>query len=229
MLLVNLQQIDYLAALDLQYKIVDRKIHSPAPDVLLVLEHPHTITLGARGRRSDVLVSEECLVERGIAVHVVDRGGEATYHGPGQLVCYPVVDLKARSFSARSYVRVLEDTILAALYRFEVAAFLQTGKVGVWTGENQKIASIGVRIKRRVTYHGFSLNVDLELDPSDYVVSCGMPLVRMVDLRQASGKDVSLESARRAIAESFATVFGVDLEPCSWEDLHSLLRQVDCG
>lgn len=218
MLLVHLERIEYKAALDIQYRIVESKIHAAAPDVLLMLEHPHTITLGTRGRASDVLASARRLGSRGIAVHTVDRGGEATYHGPGQLVCYPIVDLKAMGLSVRAYVVALEETILATLERLGIRAFHRSGKAGVWTAENDKIASIGVRIRRRVTYHGFSLNVDLELDPSEYVVSCGMPLVRMVDVRQALGKSISLESARSAVAESFSQVFGVDLQPCPWEE-----------
>ncbi|HMK37458.1 MAG TPA: lipoyl(octanoyl) transferase LipB [Desulfomonilaceae bacterium] len=218
MLLVELQQVEYLATLNLQYRIVERKIRWSGPDVLLLLEHPHTITLGTRGKHAHVLASAECLLERGIALHSVDRGGEATYHGPGQLVAYPIMDLRRLGVSVREYVRALEETILGTLRSFGIQGFRQHGKVGIWTGINDKIASIGVRIRKRVTYHGFSLNVDLELDPAELVVSCGMPSVHMVSLNQVTPTTASMASVRHAVAGSFSAVFGVDLQTCSAED-----------
>jgi lipoyl(octanoyl) transferase len=221
MLLAQLELTEYTIALDLQHRIVERKILRGGPDVLIVLEHPHTITLGTRGRQSDVLTSAECLRDRGIALYSVDRGGEATYHGPGQIVCYPIVDLRSMGISVRSYVASLEHTVLKVLEYFGVAGFCQAGKVGVWTGQNDKIASIGVRIRRRVTYHGFSLNVELRLDPAELIVSCGMPLARMVDLQQVTGTHIDMQAVRRAIADSFSTVFNVKLDPCSVEDAYT--------
>jgi lipoyl(octanoyl) transferase len=218
MLLAQLELTEYTAALDLQRRIVERIILRGGPDVLIVMEHPHTITLGARGRQSDVLTSAECLRKLGIALYSVDRGGEATYHGPGQIVCYPIMDLKSMGISVRSYVAGLEHTIIKALESFGVTGFRQAGRVGVWTGEHDKIASIGVRIRRRVTYHGFSLNVGLSLDPSQLIVSCGMPMARMVDLQQLTGTLIDMQAVRRAIADSFSSVFNVKLEPCSAED-----------
>jgi lipoyl(octanoyl) transferase len=219
MLLAQLERTEYTVALDLQRRIVEGKLLRGGPDVLLILEHPHTITLGTRGNPSDVLVPQECLHARGIAVHSVDRGGEATYHGPGQIVCYPIVDLKSMKISVRSYVTALESAVLRTLEYFGVEGFRKDGKVGVWTGEHEKIASIGIRIRRRITYHGFSLNVNLELDPAELIVSCGMPLARMVDLRKVTRKPVDIQAVRHAIADSFSEVFDVDLETCSVEDI----------
>jgi lipoyl(octanoyl) transferase len=218
MLLGQLEQTEYVAALNLQRRIVERKIISGGPDVLLVLEHPHTITLGTRGKESDVLASAECLQRLGVAVYSVDRGGEATYHGPGQIVCYPIMDLKSMRISVRSYVAALEETILKTLENFGVKGFRREGRVGVWTGENAKIASIGIRIARRIAYHGFSLNVSLELDPAELIVSCGMPQARMMDLRRMTGTHVDMQAVRSAIAASFAAVFHVNLDPCSVQD-----------
>jgi lipoate-protein ligase B len=212
MLLIELDLVEYAHCLDIQKRIVQNNIAKGGPDVLLVLEHPSTVTLGVRGKPSDLLISPEALTERGVALYRSDRGGEATFHGPGQVVCYPIVDLKALGLSARRYVQRLEETILATLGAFDVKGFTQPKKVGVWTSQSDKIASIGVRIQRRITSHGFSLNVDLQMDPCELIISCGMPDARMVSLNQLVQRPVTVESVRKAVANSFAKVFGVDLQ-----------------
>jgi lipoate-protein ligase B len=215
MLLIELDLIEYAQCLEIQKRIVRRRILEGGPDVLLILEHPPTVTLGVRGKASDLLISPEEMSKRGVAVHHVDRGGEATFHGPGQIVCYPIVDLKALGLSARKYVQGLEETIINTLASFEVKAFSQPKKVGVWTSATDKIASIGVRIQRRITSHGFSLNVGLQMNPCELIVSCGMPDARMVSLNQLVPRPVTVDSVRQAVARSFAKVFGVNLEPGS--------------
>jgi len=219
MLLIELDLIEYSHALDIQKRIVQRKINEVGPDVLLILEHPPTVTLGVRGKASDLLISPKEHSERGVALHRSDRGGEATFHGPGQVVCYPIVDLKALGLSARRYVQGLEETIINTLAGFGVKGFSQPKRVGVWTSPLDKIASIGVRIQRRITSHGFSLNVDLQMDPCDLIVSCGMPDTRMVSINQLVPRPVTVESVRKAIARSFAEVFGVNLEPGLLEEV----------
>lgn len=225
MLLVNLPTLDYGRALELQKTVLAARLSQSCPDVLLILEHPHTITLGVRGNPSDILVSEQCLLNKGIAVYYSDRGGEATYHGPGQMVCYPIMDLRSLRMTVKDYVRRLEQTIIGGLARLGVHAFKEDRKTGVWTDTNRKIASIGIRIMRRVTYHGFSLNVDLELDPSEFMVSCGMPQARMVSICDVSSDDVSMESAKASLAESFEAEFQVRLEPCPTREF---LERVRC-
>jgi lipoate-protein ligase B len=219
MILIELALIEYSQCLDIQKRIVQRKILEGGPDVLLILEHPPTVTLGVRGKASDLIISPEEMSKRGVAVHHVDRGGEATFHGPGQVVCYPIVDLKALGLSARKYVQGLEETIIKTLADFDVRGFSQPKKVGVWTSPTEKIASIGVRIQRRITYHGFSLNVDLQMNPCELIVSCGMPDARMVSLNQLVPRPVTVDSVRKAVAISFADVFGVNLEQGSLEDI----------
>jgi lipoyl(octanoyl) transferase len=215
MLLIELHLIEYAQCLEIQKRIVRRKILEGGPDVLLILEHPLTVTLGVRGKASDLLIPPEELSRRGVALHRSDRGGEATFHGPGQLVCYPIVDLKSLGLSARRYVQGLEETIINTLANFNVKGFSQPKKVGVWTSATDKIASIGVRIQRRITSHGFSLNVDLEMNPCELIVSCGMPDARMVSLNQLVSQPVTVDSVRQAVVRSFAKVFGVNLEPGS--------------
>jgi lipoyl(octanoyl) transferase len=212
MYLIELDLIEYSQCLEIQKRIVQRKILEGGPDVLLILEHPPTVTLGVRGKPSDLLISSVALAKRGVALYRSDRGGEATFHGPGQVVCYPIMDLKALGLSARKYVQGLEETIIHTLASFDVKGFTQPKKVGVWTSPADKIASIGVRIQRRITSHGFSLNVDLQMDPCELIVSCGMPDARMVSINQIVPRPVTVEAVRKAVATSFADVFRVALE-----------------
>jgi lipoate-protein ligase B len=165
------------------------------------------------------LISPEELADRGVTVHHVDRGGEATYHGPGQLVCYPIVDLRARGCSVRGYVSLLEETIIASLAVFGVTGFRRRGTAGIWTGVSDKIASIGVRIQKRVTSHGLSINVAMPLDPGELIISCGMTGIRIVNLNQLVEVPVSIQAVRQAVAKSFARVFNVTLVPCSLEKI----------
>jgi lipoate-protein ligase B len=215
MLLLELESIEYLRFLEIQRTIVDRKIAQRGPDVLMLLEHPPTITLGTRGRSSSLTASEEDLAKYGVPVHSTDRGGEATYHGPGQLVGYPLVDLKGLKLSVRDYVFKLEETVLVTLDHFGLKGFRQRGKPGVWIGASDKIASIGVRISHRITSHGFSLNVDLKIDPTSFMVCCGTPGIRMVSLNEILSEPVSPALARQVVADSFAEVYGVTLERTS--------------
>ena len=215
MLVVHLPLTEYTEALEIQKKIVKKRIAGRSPDVLLLLEHPPTITLGKRGTESHLLVSAEDLKSRGIALHSVDRGGEATYHGPGQIIGYPIMDLKRAGLSIRKYVYQLEETMIAALEEFEVRGFRRDGKVGVWTGDHDKIGSIGVRVLRRVTYHGFSLNVNLSVDPNPLMVSCGMPDIRIISLNDLLDHPTETLSAMDSVARSFARVFRVELEDTS--------------
>jgi lipoate-protein ligase B len=219
MLLIEIPRTDYLEALAIQRRLVARKISEGGPDVLLVLEHPPTVTLGTRGDESDLLVSPDALARHGIDLYRVDRGGEATYHGPGQLVSYPIVDLKRRRLSVRDYIWTLEEVIIRCLAGLDLKSFRQPGKAGVWIGPVEKIASIGVRIQRRVTYHGFSVNVDLEVDPCDFIISCGMPDVRMVSLNQLVDPPVGGHEFQDAMATSFSSVLGVTLRRSSLEEV----------
>ncbi len=140
---------------------------------LLLLEHPPTYTFGVRGRQEHLLLAEDALAELGAAVHRVDRGGDVTFHGPGQLVGYPILDLRRRSQGPLWYVRSLESMLIEALSRFGIAARRTPGRPGVWVGE-AKIAAIGVRVSRDVTSHGFALNVDPDLSYFSHIVPCGL-------------------------------------------------------
>ncbi len=141
---------------------------------LLLLEHPPTYTFGARGKREHLLLTEKALAELGVSVHRVDRGGDVTFHGPGQLVGYPILDLRRWSQGPLWYVRSLEAMLIDALSTFDIKAVRVPGRTGVWVGE-AKIAAIGVRVSRGVTSHGFALNVDPDLDYFAKIIPCGLP------------------------------------------------------
>ncbi len=215
MLLLELPLTEYWEALRIQRSVVERKLLRGGPDVLILVEHPPTVTLGKRGLDSHLLVSKEELLSRGVAFYQVDRGGGATFHGPGQLVCYPVLELRNHGIRVRDYVRRLEDTIITTLEAFGVTGFRQEGKVGVWTNSMDKIASIGIRVRRGITFHGFSINIDLEMDPGDFIISCDMPDARIVNLNAMLQTSVGTASVKDEVARSFRTVFRVDLERAS--------------
>jgi lipoate-protein ligase B len=225
MLVVQLGRMNYVDALRLQTTLSDGKIRGFRPDVLLSVEHPATITLGRRGLRSDVLISPEEAERLGIEIHTTDRGGLATYHGPGQLVCYPIMDLRARSMTVTVYVHALESVILCALERLGLNGMRIRGKPGIWVSPTAKIASIGVNIRRRVTSHGFSLNVKLAHDPSKFIVNCGMADIRMTDIASQAGP-VEMTEVTRHVVTSFGHVFDEPVIPMRLEELldHEILR-----
>ncbi|MCH7837576.1 MAG: lipoyl(octanoyl) transferase LipB [Chloroflexi bacterium] len=157
---------------------------------LLLLEHPPTYTFGARGKREHLLLTEEALAELGASVHRVDRGGDVTFHGPGQLVGYPILDLRRWSQGPLWYVRSLEAMLIDALSTFDIKAVRVPGRTGVWVGE-AKIAAIGVRVSRGVTSHGFALNVDPDLDYFAKIIPCGLPdadVTSMAEMLQTGGR-----------------------------------------
>ena len=214
-LLLELPLTDYREALRIQEAIVERKLLRGGADVLMLLEHPPTVTLGKRGLETHLLISKDELKLRGIDFQTVDRGGGATFHGPGQLVCYPIIDLKAHGIMVREYVRMLEETIISTLQNFGLQGSRQEGKVGVWTGKTDKIASIGVRIRRRIAYHGFSINVNMQMDPGELIISCDLPDARLVNLRDFTDSTVTLGAVKEETARSFRSVFQADLERSS--------------
>jgi lipoyl(octanoyl) transferase len=200
----DLGRLDYEAALALQKELVERRKRGEIPDQFLLLEHPHVITLGRNARGEHLLAGPEILARAGIAVYATDRGGDVTYHGPGQIVGYPILDLRAWKRDVVAYVRSLEQVLIDALARFAIRAGRLEGCTGVWV-EDRKIAAIGVHISRWITSHGFALNVTTDLDYFRYIVPCG--LTRPVTSMRAEGASASREQVIGALAASFANVF----------------------
>ena len=183
---------DYAAALELQRRLAAARVNGElTDDILLLLEHPRVITLGRRARQSNVVATAEALAGRGVELHEVERGGDVTYHGPGQLVGYPILDLTHHRRDVHWYLRQLEEVLLRALSSFGVSGLRVPGYTGVWV-EDRKIASIGVHVTRWVTFHGFALNVCTDLDDFDLIVPCGIDAVQMTTLEREAGRACSV-------------------------------------
>ena len=208
----RLATISYADALDLQNGLVQDRKAGRIPDQLLLLQHPPVITLGVKTRqdRSHVLASEEHLTTRGVEVFESGRGGDVTFHGPGQLVGYPILDLRPDRCDVHRYVRDLEEVLIRAAGVFGVDAGRVEGLTGVWVG-TAKIAAIGVRISRWITSHGFALNVNTDLSHFDLIVPCGIPDRGVTSLHRLLGRTVELDSVEDRILTAFAEVFDVEL------------------
>lgn len=204
----DLGRMGYTEALALQQQLVARRKAGEIPDQLLFVEHPHVITLGRNAKEQNVLASPDVLARTGIDVQVTDRGGDVTYHGPGQLVGYPIVDLKDWKRDVGAYVRAIEETLIQTLDEFGLRGERVAGMTGVWV-DGGKIAAIGVHLSRWVTSHGFALNVDTALDYFRYIVPCG--LTRPVTSLRAQGCAASRVQVGAAVRRSFARVFGLEL------------------
>jgi len=208
----RLGTIGYQAALDLQAQLVERRKQGLIPDQLLLLEHPPVITLGVRTRndRSHVLESEAALAARGVGLFETGRGGDVTYHGPGQLVGYPIVDLKPDRCDVHRYVRDLEEVLIRAADAFGVRAGRIEGLTGIWVGD-QKLAAIGVRISRWVTSHGFALNVNTDLSHFGLIVPCGITDKGVTSLERLLGHALPMDEVAETVARQFAALFSAEL------------------
>jgi len=201
---LELGRIDYAQAFELQQQLVAERKQALIADQLLLLEHPHVITMGRNGRSENLLASPEILSRAGISFHPTDRGGDVTYHGPGQLVGYPILDLREWKRDVGAYVRAIEQVLIDLLADYEITAGRIPGLTGVWVGD-RKIAAIGVHISRWVTSHGFALNVDPDLSYFQYIVPCG--LTKPVTSMQQLGVTATIESVGKRLAAHFGRVF----------------------
>jgi lipoate-protein ligase B len=220
--LVECGRMPYDRAWALQRALVSARQEERTPDVVLFTEHPPVITVGRAGRASNILASREILAARGVDVYDVERGGDVTYHGPGQLVGYPIVHLRALDEDVVRYVRLLETALITAVGAWGIAADRLRGYPGAWVG-GAKIAAIGVAVKRKVTMHGFALNVDPELSSFDLINPCGLgrPVTSMARLL---GRPVALEDVRPAVARALGEALQVTFTPLTPADLEARLN-----
>ena len=204
----RLGRIPYADALALQRSLVEDRRAGRIDDLLLLLEHPHVLTLGARGDggRSHILATPDALVSRGVEVHEAGRGGDITYHGPGQIVGYPVMDLQPDRCDVHRYVRDIEEVLIRTASDYGVEAGRVEGLTGVWVGR-EKLAAIGVRISRWVTSHGFALNVTTDLEYFNLIVPCGLADRRVTSLAQLLGHPVDRIEVEDRIVAHFGDVF----------------------
>jgi len=206
--------VPYAEALALQRSLVEDRRAGRVGDTLLLLEHPHVITLGVRGDggRSHILATEDALAARGIEVFEAGRGGDVTYHGPGQLVGYPIVDLSPDRRDVHRYVRDLEEVLIRTARDYGIAAERVEGLTGVWVGQ-EKLAAIGVRIARWVTSHGFALNVNANLDYFSLIVPCGIADRGITSISRLLGRQVELAEVADRVELHVANVFGFSSLP----------------
>ncbi len=206
--LIDLGLMDYGQALELQRDVHRKRVAGETEDTLILVEHPEVITLGKSGDPRNLLVPLSELEEKGMDFYRVERGGEITYHGPGQLVGYAVFSLRDGLAGVRPFVRGLESSLIAALRELGVVARREPSNTGVWVG-GDKIASIGVAIKRWVSFHGFALNVSTNLTSFRLINPCGLPGQRMTSVREVLGREVPLENVKGVVKSAFETVFGL--------------------
>jgi lipoyl(octanoyl) transferase len=213
--LLHAGRVPYAEGLDLQRRLVEARHEDRVGNTLVLLEHPPVLTLGRNASRANILASDEFLAYRGVEVHEINRGGDVTYHGPGQLVGYPIFDL--RSFTPRlgavEYVRWMEEALIRACGDFGVQTQRVPGRTGVWTLaggsiQEKKIAAIGVHISRGITSHGFALNVDPDLRDFQLIVPCGIADREVTSIEQEADPVPSMENVRNAVARQFGRVFG---------------------
>ncbi len=198
----------YADALALQKELVEERRHGRIGDVLLLVEHPHVLTLGVRGDggRSHILASDEALAARGVDVLETGRGGDITYHGPGQIVGYPIIDLKPDRCDVHRYVRDLEEVLIRVAAEYDLAGERVQGLTGVWV-RGEKIAAIGVRIARWITSHGFALNVTTDLDYFNLIVPCGIADRGVTSLGTLLGRPVDRREVEDHVVRHFGEVF----------------------
>ena len=213
---LQLGRLDYATALELQRSLVELRKRGEIGDVLLLLEHTPVITLGRNAKAEHVLASREQLAARGVEVFECDRGGDVTYHGPGQLVGYPIFDLRGfttpegprKTLGALEFVRRLEEVLIRTCADFGIAARRVPGRTGVWTEQNDaKVAAIGVHISRGVTSHGFALNVSTDLGAFELIVPCGIADKSVTSLARELGNAPVLDKVAESAARNFGVVF----------------------
>ena len=220
----------YAEAWALQKRVVAVRKTGAIEDVLLLCEHPHVITQGRNGKRENLLASEYVLRQKGVEFHATDRGGDITYHGPGQIVGYPILNLGEIRRDVVWYVRMLEEAMIRATAEFGITAERVAGKTGIWVGDGgaeEKLAAIGVHISRWVTSHGYAYNVSTDLRYFDLIVPCGIADRKTTSLEKLLGSSVKWEEIAPRIAKYFGEVFGLALKDTSRAELLEKLEEAE--
>jgi len=206
--------VDYDEVYLLQKRLIQQRADNKIQDTLLLLEHTPTITIGKSGKLENVLVSQEFLARENISLLFVDRGGDVTYHGPGQLVAYPIIDLRQRGKDLHRYIRDLEEVIIMTLTNFSIKASRDESHPGVWV-EGKAIAAIGIKMMSWVTMHGLALNINPELEHFSLINPCGFPNIRVTSMSKLLAQDVPMEPVIATFQKKFSEVFSVCIEMSS--------------
>ena len=225
--------MEYSAAGELQRRLVAARKAAALPDVLLLCEHPHVITLGRNGKLANLRVSPDALRQMGVSLFETDRGGDITYHGPGQLVGYPILNLAEIRRDVAWYVRSLEEAMIRATAEFGVAARRVPGRTGVWVdrksghegaqSEEEKLGAIGVHLSRWVTSHGFAYNISTDLSYFDLIVPCGIADKRTTSLEMLLGRRVNMRDVSARVVAHLGEVFGLEIREASRDALEVLI------
>ncbi len=226
-LYLDLPVTDYIEAWGLQKKLAaaraDKRIDR---DIVMALEHPSVFTIGRRGGRQNLKVADEFLKEAGASVVEVERGGDITYHGPGQIVVYPIVNLEVAGLQIGRFMTLLEEVMLKTAAAWGVAAERNDLNRGVWVGNN-KMGSIGICVRRGISFHGLALNVNLSLEPFEWINPCGLRGIGMTSLERELSRKIPLDEVRRTVMRSIEEVFHVQLIRASLSELKSLFESAD--
>src|SRR6266849_1095308 len=227
---VDLGLIGYAEAYALQKRVVAARKAGGIEDVLLLCEHPHVITLGRSGKRENLLASEHVLRQKGVEFHATNRGGDITYHGPGQIVGYPILNLGAIRRDVVWYVRMLEEAMIRATAEFGITAERFAGKTGIWVrvgNTEEKLAAIGVRISRWVTSHGFAYNVSTDLRNFDLIVPCGIADRKATSLEKLLGRKVKEKEVAPRIAKHLGELLGLEMKETSRKEFVEKLERAE--
>jgi len=205
----DLGLIGYKEAWDLQYEIFNLRVKNEINDILLLLEHPHTYTLGKTADRNNLVSNNAELNEKKISVFDIDRGGDITYHGPGQIVGYPIIDLNNWQKDTHKYLRALEEVIIKTMNHFDIEGSRKKGLTGVWIND-KKIAAIGIKVSRWVTMHGFALNVNTDLSLFNGIIPCGIKDKAVTSMESELGKNFDIAEVKSILTDEFKKIFNYD-------------------
>ncbi|MBW1730095.1 MAG: lipoyl(octanoyl) transferase LipB [Deltaproteobacteria bacterium] len=220
-LLLDLGVMPYGEVWEFQHQVVAAKVEGRiSANIFMLLEHEPVFTLGRRGQREHLLVSEHFLDAQGVPVIHVERGGDITYHGPGQVVGYPIVDLRQIGWKVVKFVEALEEVMICTVADFGIKAERNPLNRGIWVGP-EKLGSVGIAVRHGITFHGFALNVSLSMEPFSWIHPCGLRDVRMTSMKHVLGQELDMESVRSSIRRHMERIFGVELEKLP---LHSAQR-----
>jgi len=206
----DLEMIDYKEAWDLQKELFELRYKKQLPDILLLLEHPHTYTLGRTADSLHLIGTKEYLAENKISVYDIDRGGDITYHGPGQIVGYPIIDLNDWFKDTHKYLRGLEEIIIRTCAEYGIIGKRDPDHTGVWVG-NRKIAAIGIKVSRWITMHGFAFNINSDLSLFNGIIPCGIHDKGVTSILNETGKEADISEVKGKLTNNFKEFFGYDV------------------
>ncbi|MGB9721324.1 MAG: lipoyl(octanoyl) transferase LipB [bacterium] len=204
--MLDLGRKNYKEAWDIQKMLHEKRVHNEIADTLILVEHNPVVTLGKSGNRDNIKIPIQLLKEKGIDFFQIERGGDVTFHGPGQVVGYPICNIKQGLAGIKPFIDKLEDVIIETLYDFDICAKKREKMIGVWVQE-KKICSIGIAVKRWVSFHGFALNVNIDLQYFDLIYPCGFKDIKMTSMQEILRRQIPMEAVKKGIIENFIKIF----------------------